>query len=106
MPPIAGIFSPRARPLKKAARLAGFTAALLLASVTGPGLLAASAITSETSEIELTNFAFANYLGSGLYSSGDKKLFIMNPCFASGKLGSVLRSYRPIFRGVKCEARA
>lgn len=29
------------------------------------------------SEIELANFAFANYLGSGFYSSGDSKVFIV-----------------------------
>ena len=54
-----------------------FTAVLLLASATGRGLHAAQTISAATSEIELTNFAFANYLGSGLYSSGDSKLFIL-----------------------------
>lgn len=77
MPPLTGTLAPPVRPLKKAVCLAICTAALLLATLTGPGLLAAPAITRDTSEIELTNFAFANYLGSGLYSSGDNKLFIL-----------------------------
>ncbi len=38
---------------------------------------AAPAVTDETSELELTNFAFATYLGSGFYSSGNLKLFVL-----------------------------
>jgi len=74
---LPGTVPPRIQPSTKTARLAFFTAALLLGSVTGSGLLAAPTITRDTSEVELTNFAFANYLGSGLYSSGDSKLFIL-----------------------------
>jgi len=91
--------------VKKSARLAIFTAALLLASVTGRGPHAAPAITADTSEIELTNFAFANYLGSGLYSSGDRKLFILRLPLSSDliegstrKAGLVLRY--PVALGV------
>ena len=105
MPILPGTFPPRVQSLKKAARLAIFTAALLLVSVNSRGLLAAQSITADTSEIELTNFAFANYLGSGLYSSGDKKLFILRLPLTSDliegsteKAGLVLRY--PIALGV------
>ena len=77
MPFVPGSFLPRTRTFIKAARRTGFVAALWLACGTSPGLCADPAVTSDTSEVELTNFAFANYLGSGLYSSGDNKLFIM-----------------------------
>jgi hypothetical protein len=39
-------------------------------------LPAADTFSDDTSEVELTNFAFANYLGSGFYSSGNARLFI------------------------------
>jgi hypothetical protein len=44
---------------------------LSLKSIAGP------AATDETSELELTNFAFATYLGSGFYSTGNLKLFVL-----------------------------
>ncbi len=77
MPTLPGTFPPPGQPLRRAARLAIFTTVLLLAPMPGPGLFSAETLSDDTSEIELTNFAFANYLGSGLYSSGDKKLFIL-----------------------------
>ena len=36
---------------------------------------------SQKSELELTNFAFANYLGSGLYSSSGGRVFIVKAPF-------------------------
>ena len=50
--------------------------ALLLICLLSMDLPAADTFSDDTSEVELTNFAFANYLGSGFYSSGNAKLFI------------------------------
>jgi len=63
---------PNNRPLRPPCRIV----ALLLISLFCLELSAAESLSDDTSEVELTNFAFANYLGSGFYSSGNQKLFI------------------------------
>ncbi len=47
--------------------------ALFLCLALPPAVLRAA----DKSEVELTNFAFANYLGSGFYSSSNVNLFIV-----------------------------
>ena len=79
--------------------------ALVLLCLLSLKSFAQTAITAETSEVELTNFAFANYLGSGIYTSGKEQLFIFKISLASeltemtaDKAGLVL--HYPILLGV------
>ena len=69
-------FFPNSQFLKRACRLSSRVVALLLICLLSMDLPAADTFSDESSEVELTNFAFANYLGSGFYSSGNQKLFI------------------------------
>jgi hypothetical protein len=69
-------FAPNSQPSNRASRLASRVVTLLLICLLSMDLPAADTFSDDTSEVELTNFAFANYLGSGLYSSGNQKLFI------------------------------
>ena len=69
-------FIPNSQSSNPASRLASRVVALLLICLLSMDLPAADTVSDETSEVELTNFAFANYLGSGFYSSGNQKLFI------------------------------
>ena len=57
--------------------------ALLLICLLSMDLPAADSFSDDTSEVELTNFAFASYLGSGFYSSGNTKLFLFRVPFSS-----------------------
>ena len=69
-------FIPNSRSSNRASRLASRVVALLLIGLLSMDLPAADTISDDTSEVELTNFAFANYLGSGFYSSGNARLFL------------------------------
>jgi hypothetical protein len=53
--------------------------ALFLGMVLSPAALHAA----QKSEVELTNFAFANYLGSGFYSSSNVDVFIIKVPFST-----------------------
>ena len=57
--------------------------ALLLICLLSMDLPAADTFSDDISEVELTNFAFANYLGSGIYSSGDTRLYLFRVPFTS-----------------------
>ena len=67
----------------RASGLASRVVALLLICLLSIDLPAADTFSDDTSEVELTNFAFANYLGSGFYSSGNTKLFLFRVPFSS-----------------------
>ena len=67
----------------QASRLANRVVALRLICLLSMGLPAADTFSDDTSEVELTNFAFANYLGAGFYSSGNTKLFLFRVPFSS-----------------------
>jgi hypothetical protein len=69
-------FIPNSQSSYRASRLASRVVALLLICLLSADLSAGGTIRDDTSEVELTNFAFANYLGSGFYGSGNQKLFI------------------------------
>ena len=71
-----GAYIPNSQSSNRAPRLASRVVALLLICLLSMDLTAADTFSDDTSEVELTNFAFANYLGSGFYSSGNSKLFI------------------------------
>ena len=71
-----GAYIPNSQSSNRAPRLASRVVALLLICLLSMDLTAAVTFSDDTSEVELTNFAFANYLGSGFYSSGNSKLFI------------------------------
>jgi hypothetical protein len=67
---------PNSQSSNRASSLASRVVALLLICLLSMDLPAADTFSDDTSEVELTNFAFANYLGSGFYSSGNTKLFL------------------------------
>jgi hypothetical protein len=70
-------------PNSQASRRANRVVALLLICLLSMDLPAANTFSDDTTEVELTNFAFANYLGSGFYSSGNARLFIFRVPFSS-----------------------
>ena len=76
-------FIPDSQPSNRASRLASLVVAMLLICLLSMDLPAADTFRDDTSEVELTNFAFANYLGSGFYSSGNTKLFLFRVPFSS-----------------------
>jgi hypothetical protein len=76
MLPTFGAYIPNSQSSNRAPRLASRVVALLLICLLSMDLTAADTFSDDTSEVELTNFAFANYLGSGFYSSGNARLFI------------------------------
>jgi len=49
----------------------------MLVFVLSNAILASKAYCEDQSEAELINFAFANYLGTGFYASGDGEVFIL-----------------------------
>jgi len=55
----------------------------LLALLLGLAFVATELYSAERAEVELTNFAFANYLGSGFYSSDNVNVFIVKVPFSS-----------------------
>jgi len=57
--------------------------ALLLILFLGLGLSPAALHAAQKSEVELTNFAFANYLGSGFYSTSNFNVFIVKVPFST-----------------------
>jgi hypothetical protein len=69
-------FAPNSQLSGRASRLASRVVSLLLICLLSMDLPAADTLRDDTSEVELTNFAFGNYLGSGFYSSGSTKLFL------------------------------
>jgi hypothetical protein len=77
--PMLSLFAvlfPSSQPSNRASRLASRVVGSLLICLLSLDLSAADTFSDDPSEVELTNFAFANYLGSGFYSSGSQKLFI------------------------------
>lgn len=98
-------FFPNSQSPNLALRLASYVGVLLLFCLSSQDLFAADVVSDETSEVELTNFAFANYLGSGFYSSGNQKLFILRVSLSSdfsemAKEKGGLRLNYPIALGV------
>ena len=76
-------FAPNCQSSNRASRLASRVVALLLICLLSMDLPAADTFSDDISEVELTNFAFANYLGSGIYSSGDTRLYLFRVPFTS-----------------------
>jgi hypothetical protein len=69
-------FFPNSPASWRPSRLGSRVVVSLLICLLSLDLSATDTISDDTSEVELTNFAFANYLGSGFYGSGNQKLFI------------------------------
>jgi len=89
----------------KSASLSARALALVALSLFSLNSVAAPAVTDETSEVELTNFAFANYLGSGFYSSGNQRLFVLrvplsSELFETTRKKSGLVLHYPVTLGV------
>lgn len=74
------LFTPTKTSRKKLFGIHGFRPSVLRylhLLIISSGLYLGAAISEEESEVELINFAFSNYLGTGFYASGGGEVFIL-----------------------------